>query len=416
MFGFVVTSMARAEIPLHRIDTDAQTILMRLHQKHHEAYLVGGCVRDLLLHKTPKDFDIATSATPTQIKALFRNCRIVGRRFQLAHIIFGKKIIEVATFRAQPEPEPEENPEEERGNDLLIRHDNVFGTVLEDAQRRDFTINGLFYDIQQGHVIDHINGLDDLQKKQIRTIGDPYIRFQEDPVRMLRAVRFAAWLGFDIEDNTYQALCEHAGEVVKSAPPRLLEEIYRLFRRGTSVETTVLLQETGLLAHLLPRLFQTLQQDPVWLDPYLRVLDNWVKQGIAIDTTTLLYVLAAPDLVPFFQPDVSLCRADALLRHINHALSALSAQIPVFKKDAEMLRSLLITPFYPRKRRRAQPRKPEPVLSKQIEELWKAVLGGMPFQHAPLVESVKKTRSKRRNARRGRRKAKPLASTAKALS
>src|SRR5438128_4781299 len=162
-------------IPADQIDSDARKVIRRLVRHDHPAYLVGGCVRDLLLGRRPKDFDLATSATPNEVKRLFRNCRIIGRRFRLAHIFFGPKIIEAATFRANPreiDDDAGESPEIESG-DLLIRRDNVFGTAEEDARRRDFTVNGLFYDLENAKVIDYVDGLPDLEKRVVRTIGDP---------------------------------------------------------------------------------------------------------------------------------------------------------------------------------------------------------------------------------------------------
>ncbi|HEX7837584.1 MAG TPA: polynucleotide adenylyltransferase PcnB, partial [Kofleriaceae bacterium] len=228
------------------IDPDADRVVRKLTRAGHKAYLVGGCVRDLLVAKTPKDFDVATSATPNEIKATFRNCRIIGRRFRLAHVFFGSKIIETSTFRA--------NPRDEDDHDLLIRRDNVFGTETEDARRRDFTINGLFYDVEREEVIDHVGGLADLDAKLIRTIGDPDIRFQEDPVRILRAVKFAARLDFGFEPATWRALLRWRGEISKCAPPRLLEEIHRLMRGGAARRSFELLVETGVLAVLSPYL------------------------------------------------------------------------------------------------------------------------------------------------------------------
>src|SRR6188508_2453920 len=228
------------------IDADADRVVRKLTRAGYKAYLVGGCVRDLLVSRTPKDFDVATSATPNEIRATFRNCRIIGRRFRLAHVFFGSKIIETATFRA--------NPRDEDDHDLLIRRDNVFGTEAEDAKRRDFTINGLFYDVEREEVIDHVGGLADLDQKLVRTIGDPDIRFQEDPVRMLRAIKFAARLGFGFEPATYRALLRWRGEISKCAPPRLLEEIHRLLRGGAARRSFELLVETGVLAVLSPYL------------------------------------------------------------------------------------------------------------------------------------------------------------------
>ena len=228
------------------IDPDADRVVRKLTRAGYKAYLVGGCVRDLLVGRTPKDFDVATSATPNEIKATFRNSRIIGRRFRLAHVFFGSKIIETSTFRA--------NPRDEDDHDLLIRRDNVFGTETEDARRRDFTINGLFYDVEREEVIDHVGGLADLDAKLIRTIGDPDIRFQEDPVRMLRAIKFAARLDFGFEPATWRALLRWRSEISKCAPPRLLEEIHRLLRGGAARRSFELLVETGVLAMLSPYL------------------------------------------------------------------------------------------------------------------------------------------------------------------
>jgi poly(A) polymerase len=229
------------------IDADADRVVRKLNRAGYKAYLVGGCVRDLLVHKTPKDFDVATSATPNEIKATFRNSRIIGRRFRLAHVFFGSKIIETSTFRANPR-------DDEDQNDLLIRRDNVFGTETEDARRRDFTINGLFYDVEREEVIDHVGGLADLDAKLVRTIGDPEVRFQEDPVRMLRAIKFAARLEFGFEEATWRAMLRWRGEISKCAPPRLLEEMHRLMRGGACRRSFELLVETGVLAILSPYL------------------------------------------------------------------------------------------------------------------------------------------------------------------
>ena len=228
-----------------RIDPDALKVIRRLSRSGHEAYLVGGCVRDLLLGLCPKDFDVATSATPSEIRALFRNSRIVGRRFRLAHIFFGKHIIETATFRMMPTA---------ADSDPQIWHDNEFGTLESDARRRDFTINGLYYDVNTGEVIDTVNGLGDLRTRLIRTIGDPELRFPEDPVRIIRATKFSVRLNMAIEEDTRAAMIHHRGRLAKCSVARVLEEIYRLLRGGHACPAFRQLHEVGVLAVLLPEI------------------------------------------------------------------------------------------------------------------------------------------------------------------
>jgi poly(A) polymerase len=233
------------------LDAEAVKIVRRLTRFDHQAYLVGGCVRDLLLERKPKDFDVGTSATPRQIKRLFRNCRVIGRRFRLAHIYFQDgKIIEVATFRARDGYD--ESGDEAVKDDLLIRDDNVFGTPEEDALRRDFTINALFYDVNDQTVLDHTDGLTDLRRRLVRTIGDPAIRFREDPIRVLRAIKFAARLDFEIEAATLAAISSTRGEIRRAASPRVLEEINRLCRGGAARRSFELLRSTGVLEVILP--------------------------------------------------------------------------------------------------------------------------------------------------------------------
>src|SRR6476620_1072996 len=245
------------------IDPDAAKVIQRLRRYDHAAYLVGGCVRDLALGLKPKDFDVVTSATPNDIRRLFRNCRIIGRRFRLAHIFFGPKIIETSTFRANPRELEEEEGEdnETESGDLLIRRDNVFGTPEQDARRRDFTINGLFYDRETGKVIDYVSGMADLEARVVRTIGDPDIRFREDPVRILRAVKFAARCDLTIEPATYRFMMEHRLEIAKCAQARVSEEFYRLLRAGAAKRSMELLLETELLEILAPELVRGLKGD-----------------------------------------------------------------------------------------------------------------------------------------------------------
>ncbi|MFO0684771.1 MAG: polynucleotide adenylyltransferase PcnB [Sandaracinus sp.] len=269
--------------PAGHIDEDAAKVLRRLHRAGHEAYLVGGGVRDLLLGRKPKDFDVATSARPNDVKQVFRNCRIIGRRFRLAHILFsGGKIIETATFRRDPSASDDGDAFAEIGEgdtegssviaprlkprddeaDLLIRHDNVFGEPFEDALRRDFTINGLFYDVERGEVIDYVGGMADLEARTVRTIGLPDVRFREDPVRMLRAIKFSARLDLGIDPEVYDALVAQREELGKAAKARVLEEILRLVRGGAAHRSIWLTWETGILAVILPELATFLDDGP----------------------------------------------------------------------------------------------------------------------------------------------------------
>jgi poly(A) polymerase len=270
------------------VDADALRVLYRLHQSQYVAYLVGGSVRDLLLGRRPKDFDIGTSAHPYQVKRLFRNCWVIGRRFRLAHVRFGTKTIEVATFRrqltaeelaaAEQTPDPQEGAPAEHRHDPLIHRDNTFGTPEEDAFRRDFTINALFYDIGTFGIIDYTGGLEDLRARLVRSIGDPISRFHEDPVRMLRAVTLAARLDFNVDPPIDAAIAVGRGEIARSAPPRLIEEFYKLLRSGASERAFRMLAERRLLepiAHDLQKAAgERLWQSLASLDAYRRRFED----------------------------------------------------------------------------------------------------------------------------------------------
>lgn len=232
-----------------RLDPDAVKVVRRLTRHGYEAYVVGGGVRDLLLDRNPKDFDIATSARPDDVRTLFRNSRIIGRRFRLVHVLFsGGKVIETATFRRAPDQS------EREGDDLLIRNDNVFGDAHEDAARRDFTINALFYDVENKEVIDWVGGMPHIEGRIVHTIGDPVVRFQEDPVRILRAIKFSARLDLGITPDVYDAIVQCRGSLAMAARPRLFEELLRLLREGAAHRSFWLAWETGVLDVLLPEL------------------------------------------------------------------------------------------------------------------------------------------------------------------
>ena len=240
--------LTRQEHPLsaRSIDPDALKILYRLHHQGFQAYLVGGCVRDLLLDKKPKDFDVATNAHPQQIRELFRNSRLIGRRFRLAHIFFkNNKFIEVSTFRRRSEFEAE-------GETDPSRSDNTFGTPAEDAFRRDITINGIFYNIADFSLIDYVGGLEDLRRKMIRCIGDPEEKFTSDPVRMIRVIRHAARTGFTIEEQTYRSLTRHVDELHLCSPSRVREEFMRELREGPVQKSMKMMLASGMLFAIFP--------------------------------------------------------------------------------------------------------------------------------------------------------------------
>lgn len=239
------------------IDKKARTILDSLVSAGYEAYLVGGGVRDLLLDLHPKDFDIATSATPEEVKQVLPTTRIIGRRFRLAHVHFGREYFEVATFRA-----PHNSSDKGKVDGLgRILHDNVYGTIEEDAVRRDFTINALFYDLQKGEVLDFVGGMDDLKKRQLRMIGDPIVRYREDPVRMLRAIRFSAKLGLDIEETSDVPIRLFASLLGNIAPARLFDEALKLFHGGKATETLIALRDYNLFQYLFATAEESLQED-----------------------------------------------------------------------------------------------------------------------------------------------------------
>jgi len=364
-------------IPHDQIDQDAAKVVRRLRRYNFEAYLVGGCVRDLLLNRKPKDFDVATSATPNEIKDLFRNCRIIGRRFRLAHIFFGSKIIETSTFRKSPREGEPAADEDFVADELLIRRDNVFGTAEEDSRRRDFTINGLFYDLQSDQVIDYVAGLPDLEGKLVRTIGDPDIRFREDPVRILRAIKFAARLDFTIEPETYRALVAHKSEIPKCAPPRILEELYRLLRGGAARRSMELLRETGVLGVLVPELAKLVEQGtgalpaaddaaaPVEPPPtpaekltrYLDALDERVRDRSGSEQPTNAVLLGSL-LLPFM-PELlgELPRGGDAVTRVEQVARPVLERMRVSRRDAERTRQVLLAQrrLAPSRRRRGRP-------------------------------------------------------------
>lgn len=269
-----------------KISDNALKVLYRLHGAGFDAYLVGGGVRDLLLGQSPKDFDIATNATPEQIRQLFKNCRLIGRRFRLAHIMFGRDIIEVATFRGHHQ-EPSKNVSQQSKEGMLLR-DNVYGTVDEDAERRDFTVNAMYYNIADYSIHDYAGGMEDLEDKLIRLLGDPETRYREDPVRMLRAIRFAVKLDFDIEEDTAEPI-EALSTLLQDIPPaRLYEESLKMLQSGHGLETYHLMREYNLFQQLFPTIAEYFTEDyssqtEQMLDLVLDSTDQRIEEGKRIN-------------------------------------------------------------------------------------------------------------------------------------
>jgi poly(A) polymerase len=353
------TIVPRAAHTISRRDIDpaALKVLYQLHEHNYVAYLVGGSVRDLLLNRRPKDFDIGTSAHPHQVKKLFRNCWIIGRRFRLAHVKFGTKTIEVATFRRQvaaDEPTPEmeqaaaaaqeageptppdeslraqaDSAQSERAR--LIHRDNTYGTPEEDAFRRDFTVNALFYDIGTFAIIDYVGGLEDLDRKLIRCIGDPEVRFLEDPVRMLRAVVLAARLEFTIDEPILEAIRIHRHEIARSAPARLMEEFYKILRSGHAEQALRQLRATGLLKEITKELAGG--SDALWGS--VAALDRYRARFGAAPESLTNAILAGTLLHPLGLLRRPRFAADPLERRVELGM------LPIARRDLERLHQIM---------------------------------------------------------------------------
>jgi poly(A) polymerase len=345
----VIIARDAHSISRKQIDADALKVLYRLHQSSYTAYLVGGSVRDLLLGRRPKDFDIGTSAHPYQIKKLFRNCWIIGRRFRLAHVRFGTKTIEVATFRRpvtqdelaaadEPQPETAMRAESDASSDRLVHRDNTFGTPEEDAFRRDFTINALFYDIATFSIIDFTGGLDDLRAGLVRCIGDPAERFQEDPVRMLRAVAMAARLGFRIDVPIDEAITSTRAEIARSAPARLIEEFYKLLRSGASEAAFTMMAERRLLEPIAHEL-QRHADARLWRS--LAALDAYRLRFEDIPDTLTNPILLGSLLIPLGYTLRSLLPAPGAGDDRRKEPRLSIGILPLARRDVERLRQIL---------------------------------------------------------------------------
>jgi poly(A) polymerase len=449
----VVIPRAEHSISRSQIDPDALKVLYRLHQNGHTAYLVGGSVRDLLLGRRPKDFDIGTSAHPYQVKRLFKNCWIIGRRFRLAHVRFGTKTIEVATFRRQVtqqeldtadrvEADLQETtrrggssdpPNDAEGaapvgrdaegapagdtaasdddRDRLVHRDNTFGTPEEDAFRRDFTINALFYDIATFSIIDYAGGLNDLRDGLLRCIGEPTERFQEDPVRMLRAVSMASRLGFTIDAPIERAIESQRGEIARSAPARLVEEFYKLLRSGSAEQAFRMMAERRLLEPIAPEL-QEQAGGRLWES--LAALDFYRRRFDESPETLSNAVLLGSLLLPLGHSLRSLSPPAVVDGDFRKEPKISLGMLPLARRDVERLRQILslqrrLTDMSvsPRARRALMHRGPF-----REALTWLEIHGGVPdvLEHwrgfieatgiEPVVEEGPRPRRRRRRRRR----------------
>lgn len=318
------------DIDPQHIDKDALWVVQRLTQAGHTAYLVGGSVRDLLQKKTPKDFDISTSAKPEEVKSLFgRQCLLIGRRFRLAHIRFGHKIIEVATFRSG-----------DTAGEGLITQDNIWGTEFEDVMRRDFTMNGLCYDAETHSIIDYVGGWEDIHKQLLRTIGDPEVRFRQDPVRMIRLLKFRARFRYDIVSEVKMALLKCRGEIVKSSPARVLEEMFRMLESGYSAPFFQLMVESRLLELLFPKLTKHLADTNSKIYPLLIAADESCQKNLKKPMDRGLLIAAL--LFPIAEETL---RAEFIQKGITPHLGQIHSVVH------ETIREILITsfPHFPRR-------------------------------------------------------------------
>lgn len=276
----LIIPRAEHNISRNAIHRNALKVLYRLHEAGFKAYLVGGCVRDLLLGETPKDFDIATNALPEEIRRIFRNCRLIGKRFRLAHILFGHDIIEVATFRTHHENAAEAHGKSHQG---MIVRDNVYGTIEDDATRRDFRINALYYNIADYSIVDYVGGMQDIKDKVLHMIGDPEKRFHEDPVRLIRAVRFLAKLNINITPETEEPLMRLGHLLDQVSPARLFQEILKIFQGGATLATMTLLKKY----HLMKKLFVYSDSGEALMNAALANTDQRIQEGKTVSPAFL---------------------------------------------------------------------------------------------------------------------------------
>jgi poly(A) polymerase len=403
------------KLPIKKVDTHAIYVVEKLKSAGFVAYLVGGSVRDILLGRTPKDFDISTSARPEEIKKLFKNCLLIGRRFRLAHIRFGKKVIEVATFRAG-----------DTENEELILRDNVWGYPEEDALRRDFTINGLFYDPSTEQIIDYVDGYEDIQKNLLRTIGQPYVRFKQDPVRMLRLLKFQARFGLKVDPDAHIALVECREDIVKSSPSRVLEEMLRMLESGAAHAFIELLNEHGMMSHLIPEVAHFIEKEEEGREiySYLQEIDRYFldptsdKLQRSLLLSSMAYPLLQKQIKKHYLEREKIPHLGQIQNHTRDLVSKLFQEFLLLPRRLryEMQNILLgqyrLTPLHKKKMRKRIPGDSDFHLALKFLELRTCIEPGLKQVHQDWHElyhseerpEEQKPRRRRRRSRRRKRK------------
>jgi poly(A) polymerase len=415
------TIIPRAEHNISRsaINRNALKVLYRLHEAGFNAYLVGGCVRDLLLGYTPKDFDIATNARPEEIRRLFKNCRLIGKRFRLAHILFGKEIIEVATFRTHHENAHEQHGKSHHG---MIVRDNVYGTIEDDVYRRDFRINALYYNIADYSIVDFVNGISDIKNKVLHMIGDPTQRFHEDPVRLLRTIRFLAKLNISITPETEEPLMKLNHLLENVSPARLFQEVLKIFQGGATLSTIMLLQKY----HLMNSLFIHSKENQSLLNIALASTDQRINEGKTVSPAFLFAVI-------LWQPvlhEVTQLTKEGLPSYIafekalQHVIKQQTVKLAIPRLMQMSIREICLLQHRLTYRRGAQPHRliehprfragydllllraqaGEPV--KELAEWWQQFYAATPEQRTQMSNEIQKTshpKKKRRFRNKGRR-------------
>lgn len=421
------TIIPRSEHSISRdaINRNALKVLYRLHSAGYGAYLVGGCVRDLLFGYRPKDFDIATDALPEEVRKLFKNCRLIGKRFRLAHIVFGKEIIEVATFRTHHEKAPEQHGKSSHHG--MILRDNVYGTIEDDVWRRDFTINALYYNIADFSVVDYTGGMHDIQHKVLRIIGDPEQRFLEDPVRLLRAVRFMGKLNIMPSPETEKLLTPLSHSLQHVSPARLFQEVLKLFHEGATTATFQLLQKYHLFEQLFPQTARCLAQPETQslLHEALSSTDQRTQEGKTVSPAFLLTVFLWR---PTQQYTLQVMQAEnlspytALEKALQHVLHIQTKQLAIPRTLLVAVREICMLQHHFTQRHGSRPyrslehprfragydllllreKSGEPIT--EIAEWWTAFYQGDTEQREKLLKNGSKSSHRKKRPRRIRKK------------